>query len=235
MEVLQHKLQISDARRKLIKREVSFLASPLTNFLKRLGLVRGVALGDVVKSWDLLLTLNFIEQHLSKEKSILDIGCYASEAIVSLHKLGYVNLTGVDLNQDLKRMPFQETIRYEINNFMHTKFSDASFDAITSISVIEHGFDEVPLLTEMSRLLKPGGFFIASFDYWPEKIDTEGTKFFGMDWNIFSKEDITKFIKAAQEYGLFPFGDMRFLAKDQVIDCGGKQYTFGWLVLQKSV
>jgi ubiquinone/menaquinone biosynthesis C-methylase UbiE len=130
-------------------------------------------------------------------------------------------------------MPYQNFIRYEIANFTQTKFDNASFTAITSISVIEHGFNSQSLLKEMSRLLKSGGYFIASFDYWPEKIDTKGIKFFGMDWKIFCKPDIELFVKEAAFYNLFPIGDMIYSAKDKAVNCGGKQYTFAWLVLRK--
>ena len=200
--------------------------------MRKFRLVRGIVLGDMAKSWDVLSTVNFLERHLNKNDPILDIGSYASEVIVALHKLGFLNLTGADLNPDLQKMPYQDSIRYEITNFMHTKFESASFQAITSISVIEHGFDGQALLKEMSRLLKPGGYFIASFDYWPEKIDTTGVKFFGMDWLIFSKEDVAAFVKQAAEYGLVPFGEMRYDSKDKAIDCGGRQYTFAWIVLR---
>ena len=192
-------------------------------------------MGDMVKSWDVLSTLNFLEGHVKKNDPILDIGCYASEVIVALHQLGFSNLTGADLDPNLQKMPYQDSIRYEITNFMHTKFESASFQAITSISVIEHGFDGQALLKEMSRLLRPGGYFVASFDYWPEKIDTTGTKFFGMDWKIFSKDEVASFVSEAAAYGLVPVGEMRYNGKDKPIDCAGKQYTFGWLVLKKTI
>ena len=194
-----------------------------------------MAVGDMVKSRDVLSTLDFLESHVQKNEPILDIGCYASEAIVALHKLGYSNLIGADLNVNLRKMPHQDTIRYEIIDFTHTRFETASFQAITSISVIEHGFDGQALLKEMSRLLKPGGYFIASFDYWPEKIDTTGIKYFGMDWKIFSKDEIVDFINEAAGYGLFPAGEMMYSVKNKPIDFGGKQYTFVWLVLKKSI
>lgn len=235
MQVLQSKLQITKARKELVSRGASLVESPLLSFSRRLGLARGIAVGDKVKSWDVLCTLKFIEQHLSRDSAILDIGCYASEVLVALHVLGYSNLAGADLNPNLKNMPFQEHIRYETSDFMHTKFADASFDAITSISVIEHGFDGQSLLNEMARLLKPGGYFMASFDYWPEKIDTTGTKFFGMDWKIFSEQEVEGFINEAQKYGLFPAGEIKYKAKDRPINCGGKRYTFGWLVLRKTI
>lgn len=237
MEVLQNKTQISTARQELDKKGASHVDRPdsrLKARLRRLGLVRDVVMGDLIKSWDVLATINFLESHVKKSDPILDIGCYASEILASLHMLGYLDLTGADLNPNLNKMPYKDSIRYEVTNFMHTKFEDASFRAITSISVIEHDFDSQSLLKEMSRLLKPGGYFIASFDYWPEKIDTTGIQFFGMDWKIFSKEEVESFIKEAAPYGLFPAGEINYSSKEKPIDCVGKQYTFAWLVLKKA-
>jgi SAM-dependent methyltransferase len=234
MQVLQNKLQIQNARREMVTRHLSCMESSWSGLLRRLRLKRGLLLGDYVKSWDVLSTLNYLEKRLQKSDTVLDIGSYASEVIVSLHKLGFTNLTGSDLNPALKEMPYADAIRYEITNFMQTPFADASFKAITSISVIEHGFDGAALLKEISRLLKPGGYFVSSFDYWPEKLDTTGIKFFGMDWLIFSKQDVQDFIRLAFDYGLKPAGDLHFEGGETPIDCAGKKYTFGWLVLQKA-
>lgn len=234
MEVLQNKIQIKKARQILVERGVSLIESPMQSLLRKFGRIRGIQMGDKIKSWDVLATLNFLENHVKKNEPILDIGCYASEILIALHKLGYSNLTGADLNPDLLKMPYQGDIHYELSNFMHTKFEDASFQAITSISVIEHGFDGQSLLKEMSRLLKHGGYFIASFDYWFEKIDTTDRKFFGMDWQIFSKDEILSFVTEAENYGLYPVGEMMYECMDKPVHCAGKQYTFGWLVLTKS-
>ncbi|MDO8961601.1 MAG: class I SAM-dependent methyltransferase [Methylophilus sp.] len=233
MKVLKNNSQIENARRELIQRGASCLESPFQTLLRRFRLHSGVKLGDKIKSWDVLETLKFLDQNIQKHDPVLDIGCYASEIIVALHKQGYTNLTGADLNPELNLMPGQGSIRYETTNFMHTPFPDASFKAITSISVIEHGFDAHALLKEMSRLLKSGGYFIASFDYWPEKIDTTGIKFFDMDWLIFSKDDVANFIQLANNYGFKAVGDFNANGEDTPIECGGKKYTFGWLVLEK--
>ncbi|WP_162845895.1 class I SAM-dependent methyltransferase [Herminiimonas fonticola] len=235
MEVLQNKSQIDESRAALVKKGASAIESPFRSFLRRYRLAGGIVLGDHVKSWDVLASLNFIEKHVQKNESILDIGCYASEIVVALHKSGYKNLTGADLNPDLTQMPYNDSIRYEITNFMQTPFVEGSFKAITSISVIEHGFDGDALLKETSRLLQSGGYFIASFDYWPEKIDTSEIKFFGMDWKIFSKKDVADFIQQAADYGMTPVGELHYEAQETPIECGGKKYTFGWLVLQKTV
>lgn len=234
LTVLASKLEIAKSRNELIDMGASALDSPVVSLGRRLRLIDGVKIGDFVKSWDVLLTIKFLNGNVTKSDPILDIGCYASEITSALHKIGYTNLSGADLNPNLINMPYQGQIKYEVTDFMHTRFADAAFTAITSISVIEHGFDPHPLLKEVSRLLLPGGYFIASFDYWPEKIDTTGTKFFDMDWKIFSKQEVSEFIELAATYGLHPVGDLRFDGRERPIECSGQKYTFGWLALRKT-
>jgi SAM-dependent methyltransferase len=202
--------------------------------LNTIGFFGEVTLGDIVKSWDVLKAASFLRDHLSPEIPVLDVGAYASEILPVLHRMKHSNLTGVDLNPRIKEMPFADHIRYEVSDFMATPFPDGSFGAITAISVIEHGFQSARLLREISRLLRPGGYFIASFDYWPEKVDTTGIDLFGMDWRIFSKEEVLALLEKAREYGLSPCGEIDLDAKEKVIHSGGKEYTFAWLALQKT-
>ena len=233
LEVLQTESQIAEARHNIEQKNVSFIDSKFTRALRHAGLVRGVSVGDYVKSWDVLRTLDFVQAHVRIDEPVADIGCYASEVLVALHRLGYRKLTGFDLNPALAKMPHSDCINYVVSDFKKTPHPDGSFKAITSISVIEHGFDGDALLREMSRLLLPGGFFLASFDYWPEKIDTSSTKFFDMDWLIFSQEDVKRLLDVAASHGLRPVGSLDFGAKDTPIHCAGKDYTFGLLVLRK--
>ena len=233
MKVLQNMQQVAKAREELNAKGLPAPDVGLRLSLRRLGVLRSIGVGEMEKSWDVLETLDFIDRHLSREDPIVDIGAFASEVIVSLHRLGYRNLAGVDLSKRLGEMPYADSIRFETCDFMQTPFEDGSFAAVTAISVIEHGFDPERLLREVSRVLRPGGYFIASFDYWPEKIDTTGTTFFGMDWLIFSEQDVRDFIAAAARHGLYPSEAGEFGAGDRVIHCGGKDYTFAWLALQK--
>jgi SAM-dependent methyltransferase len=193
-----------------------------------------VTVGDAIKSWDVLRTGNFIRDRLPRETPVLDVGAYASEILSVLFSMKYSNLTGVDLNPRIKEMPFADHIRYEVADFMATPFPDGSFGAITAISVIEHGFRSERLLREISRLLRPGGYFIASFDYWPEKMDTTGIDIFDMDWKIFSKAEVIAFFEEASVYGLSSCGDIDLEAGEKVIHWGGKDYTFAWLALRKT-
>ncbi len=237
VQVLQSKSGIDLARQELRRLGLSHTSLPVVQLLRRigrkLGLPTGVNVGDTIKSWDVLTTTRFIQQNVSPDTPILDIGAYASEILCALHRLHYSVLTGVDLNPALTQMPYAEAIRYEVSDFMHTPFPDGAFGAITAISVIEHGFQSQPLLKEMARLLKLGGYFIASFDYWPEKVDTTGIDIFGMDWRIFSKAEVLGFLEEARGHSLLPYSPVCLDAHTSIMKYAGRNYTFAWMALQK--
>jgi SAM-dependent methyltransferase len=202
--------------------------------LQNLGILRGVPVGDTVKSWDVLLTAQFLREHLHGNDPILDIGAYASEILPALHRLGYSSLTGVDLTPGIRSMPCASKINYQVSDYMDTPFPNGSFDAITAISVIEHGFQSQRLLQEITRLLRPGGYFLASFDYWPAKVDTTGSDLFGMNWTIFSKEEVLRFLSDAAGVGMVPVGPVDLETEEPAIRWGGKDYTFAWMALRKN-
>lgn len=233
LEILMNMDEVIKAREILINRRINMLSNSLKRFLCRWNMVNDIAVGELVKSWDVLKTVEFIEKHLSLGAPVLDIGAFASEILLILKKLGYSNLTGIDLNPMIVEMPDNESIRYDVGNFLETPYQDYTFAAITAISVIEHGFDSERLLTEIGRLLKPGGYFIASFDYWPTKIECTELRPFDMSWAILSKAELVQFIEDARAHGLKPVGTLNFAAKEKPIAWHGKDYTFGWLALQK--
>jgi SAM-dependent methyltransferase len=233
MEVLQSKAQINASRKGMEQQGRSVLEGKLAKLMRRIGHATGLPVGDMVKSWDVARTLDFIDTHLPRNACILDLGSYCSEVPVSLAKMGFTGVHGVDLNPNVKSMPHADLVRYSVSDFMRTPFQQASFDAVTAISVIEHGYDPERLFAELGRLLRPGGYFIASFDYWPEKIDTGNTRFFDMTWLIFSEQDVNAMLEVAKRHGLCPAGDLHPQSAERVIHCMGYDYTFGWLVLRK--
>lgn len=237
IQVLHSRTEIDLARRELRRQGLSQTSSQpmrwLRRIAKKLGFPVGVNVGDTIKSWDVWSTAQFVQKNVPPDTPILDIGAYASEILCVLHRLHYAALTGVDLNPALKQMPYGEAICYEVADFLHTPFPDEAFGAITAISVIEHGFQSEPLLREVTRLLRPGGYFIASFDYWPEKVDTTGIDIFGMDWRIFSRAEVLAFLDEAQAHALRPCGAVNLAAGTPTMLWSGKRYTFAWLALQK--
>lgn len=234
LEILKSKMDNTISRREMHLLGIDFTAPTLIRLARKYGFLKSVNVGDPSKSWDVLKTVTFIRNKLSSNAPILDIGAYASEIICSLHRLGYVNLTGIDLNPNIIKMPYADKVRYVTGDFLHMPFEDSLFEAVTAISVIEHGFQGEQLLNELNRVITPGGYFIASVDYWPDKIDTEGIRAFGMKWQIFSKNEIIQFIDLAGRYGFSPVGELDFTSSEPTIHWNGEKYTFAWLAIQKN-
>lgn len=234
LEVLQSETQYHEARRALRAAGRSALAPPALRALRRWHLLPGLAIGELNKSWDVKRTLDLIEQRIAHSAPVLDLGAYCSELPVALAHAGYTAVHGIDLNPAVTSMPLAGDVHYTVGDFTRTPYADESFDAITAISVIEHGYQPRRLLPEIARLLRPGGLFIASFDYWPEKIDTGSTTFFGLSWLIFSEQDFHELLDEGQRHGLWPLGDLHPQAHERPVHCAGFDYTFAWAVLQKN-
>jgi SAM-dependent methyltransferase len=232
--VLQQKGQVDAARAVLRRRGLSCLSGPFPfrYILRKLGAPIPAAVGYSIKSWDVLETTHFIEEHLPRTARILDLGANTSEILPILHRLGYTDLVGIDVAPEVAKMPYPDKIRYVEGDFMCSGFADASFDTLTAISAIEHGYDGEALFSECARLLRPGGFLILSFDYWPDKIDTTGTLMYGMTWRIFSREDAVELIDMARKYAFDP-GEVDLDASERVVQWGRWKYTFAWIALRK--
>ncbi len=233
LETLRSQAQNDDARRELERRGLSMLTTGLAGVLgRRLGIER-LLVGDPVKSWDVLRTAQFIEAYVPKHQTVVDFGAFRSEITGVLHRLGYSDLRAVDLNPRLLRGPYSGAIRYTVADFLATKYPDGSCAAITSISAVEHGHSLDRLLAEVARLLRPGGYFLASTDYWPDKIDTGGIRIFDLDWTIFSASEMEALFAAAAARGLHLVGAVDYGGAAPIISFAGKRYTFAWFALQK--
>jgi SAM-dependent methyltransferase len=234
LQALQTYSENLAAREEMRRRGISYWPVTIRRSLRDwLLLRRAIPVGELNKSWDVLKTVQTLEDHLDRDAPILDLGAYASEVLCSLHLAGFRNLTGIDLNPGIHSMPYSPPVRYITGDMMRTPLADESISAITAISAIEHGFSLQALFQEVSRLLKPGGLFVASTDYWPEKIDTSGIQMYEMNWTIFSKAELEEVFRTAAAYGLLPLGDCDYEVNEPAIECAGKRYTFAWFALQK--
>lgn len=233
LKVLQSMQEVERARALLEQRSLSFLIPPRAPGLLDRFRAPHIAVGDTLKSWDVSLIAQTIDAHVSKDDHVLDMGAFGSEILLVLQAMGFRKLTGVDLNPLVRQMPMADRINYTVCDFNRTPFPSGSMGAITSVSAIEHGNSTGPLLQEVSRLLKVGGIFAGSTDYWPEKIATDGIEMFGLSWTIYSRQEMQDFFKAAADVGLEPLGECEFNASGRPVHCADRDYTFAAFFLRK--
>lgn len=233
IEVLTNAEDNSRARMEMRRRGLDFLTPRMARLLRRVHLISGVNVGLRQKSWDVLKAVQFVEAHVDKTTPVLDLGASTSEVLVSLRKAGFSDLTGIDLDPELKRMPYGESIKYVTGDFTQQAFPPEAFGAITAISVIEHGYCGPKLFGAVSRILKPGGYFVGSTDYWPDKIDTSGVLVYGLDWRIFSKRELLELVGEARKHGLVPVGQANLGTPEATVHWLKRNYTFAWFAFQK--
>lgn len=228
-EILQNHRQNFAARRRLRADGTSFAKGPWIRYPIARKFAPPLVIGDSRKSWDLLWMLDKIGL-TNTNKVVLDVGAFRSEILAILTTKGFGSAFGVDL-----AFPAHSPMGAKLlaADMMRTPFKANAFDYVTAVSVIEHGFDRRELLSEIARILRPGGSFLASFDYWPEKIDTSDTPLFGLPWNIFSRQEVEEFFLDARTHGLLAAGPISLDAAKRPILFENRRYTFGVLELVK--
>jgi SAM-dependent methyltransferase len=90
---------------------------------------------------------------------LLDVGCGAGNMIHHLRRYGHVK--GIEIDPRPVKMARQRG--YDVDQFDATQpmpFANDSFDAVTALDVIEHTHDDLAVLTDSYRVLKPGGQMI---------------------------------------------------------------------------
>lgn len=191
---------------------------------------------DPAKNWDNLAALDLILQCTGKDARIFDAGGEIYSMILPwLFLYGYKNLSAGNL-------VFQTTVKkgpivYHFSDITQTGFAPASFDAITCLSVIEHGVNIPSYFSEMSRILKPGGLLITSADYFETQVDTKGLFAYGVPVHIFIKKEILEALNIAEENGfeLLNQIDLRADQKPVYVKEWNISYTFIIFSLRKII
>ena len=152
------------------------------------------------KNWDHLAAVQAIAGSCPRSAVVLDAGAeFYSNVLPALFVYGYEHLYGMNLSftAPARRGP----IRYLPGDITRTVFPDFFFDAITCMSVIEHGVPLRPYFQEMFRLLKPGGILITSTDYYSDPIVTKNQVAHGSPVKIFSRQEAEEMLSMAQKCG----------------------------------
>jgi ubiquinone/menaquinone biosynthesis C-methylase UbiE len=95
---------------------------------------------------------------LHQEATILDIGTSTGTNLRMLRSLGFGNVQGLDASDEAIRFCVQkgfDTVRK--GDLCDMPFASNVFDFVLATDVIEHVDDDEQAMTEIARILKPGG------------------------------------------------------------------------------
>lgn len=94
---------------------------------------------------------------------VVDIGCGYGRILNALSAAG-ANVVGVDQSAEMAALASKQghrVVRSRLGDPL--PFDDNSFDAVTSIRVLKYLSDWVPALSEMARVVRPGGRVVIEF------------------------------------------------------------------------
>jgi SAM-dependent methyltransferase len=186
------------------------------------------------KNWDHLAAVSTIVQNTDRSARILDAGAEIySNVLPALFLYGYRELYGINL--DFTDATRRGPIQYIPGDLTRTPFATAFFDAITCLSVIEHGVHLRNYFEEMYRLLKPNGLLITSTDYYPTRIDTRGQSAHGTPIRVFTKAEIEDALRLARSVGFEQTGGVDLECEEKPIrwEQFGLDYSFVLFTLRK--
>ncbi len=122
---------------------------------------------SLVSAHQYTLLYQTLRKYIPTGKTVLDWGCGNGHFSYFLLKSGYQTV-GFSFDDFYFRRYFDsQNYEFELGNYAHPQLISATtgkFDAVVSVGVLEHvretSGSEIDSLQEISRILKPGGYFI---------------------------------------------------------------------------
>jgi SAM-dependent methyltransferase len=199
---------------------------------RRLGLPRHPGRA---KNWDALGALSVVLDSVPATGPVLDAGAARYSPLLPwLWLYGYTRLIGTNL--EFTRPTRHGPVRFEYADVTGTDYPDASFDAVTCLSVLEHGVPVEAFLKESARLLRGGGVLVLSTDYDRHPQDTAGAYAYGAPVHIFGPDEIEELVELAAGVGLRLRGPLRLDNAERPVHWRrlGLDFTFLRLTFDRS-
>lgn len=154
-----------------------------------------------------------LTEKLSPGAYILDIGSGRGFLGKHLAEMGF-KVIGVDFesdivkkaNENIKDWDLAGKLKFVAGDALSIPFPDASFDAITDFGLFETLYKEdwPAYITEVGRVLKPGGFYLnvslshetqQFFEFSPKKGIEKDFEKYGIHYHFFGKDEMQNIFK----------------------------------------
>jgi len=196
---------------------------------------------DPQKNWDTLKCVFYILRECNSDLPVLDAGgSLDSSVLITLAKYGYNELYACDIIDMTRYSKIKNSkVKFSIQNVESTNYKNDFFQAIVSLSVIEHGVNIEILFREMNRILKKNGLLLITTDYWNEYINCDGIFPYGPDkpkMKIFQKEEIVSICDFAAKSGFSLCSPLKTETYEKAVrwEAVDRDYTFIFLAFRKN-
>jgi len=197
--------------------------------------------GDAQKDWDSLKTLYYLLTATDPSATVLDAGGgLHSPVLNALSALGYSNLYACDVvDVNFASEKFSAQINFSIQNIERTDYPDQFFQAVTCLSVIEHGVNHRKFFAEMSRITKKDGLLLITADYWPDRVDCTGIFPYGPsnpEMKVYHASDVEELVQIGKEYGFELCSPLMLNADEKAVRWNDvdREYTFIFIAMVKN-
>ncbi|HEV7147323.1 MAG TPA: class I SAM-dependent methyltransferase [Pedococcus sp.] len=169
---------------------------------------------DLPKNWDALgavAAVLTLADDGSRQARVMDAGSARYSPVLPwlrLYGLGSTPGSLLGINLEFGAEVRRDGVVFRHGDVTATELPDGSLDAVTCMSVIEHGVPIEPFLRESARILRPGGILCVSTDYDQDPPDTTGRAAYGTAVHIFGPQEIRDLLVTAQSCGLELVGDL---------------------------
>jgi hypothetical protein len=160
------------------------------------------------KNWDALRGVGVVLAAVPPTGSVLDAGAARYSPVLPWLRLyGYTRLVGNNL--EFTKPTRHGPVTFEYGDITATDYPDGTFDAVTCLSVIEHGVPIEAFLKESARILRSGGVLVVSTDYDKQPLHTTGVQAYGVPVHIFTPDEVRELVQLAAGHGLRLRGELR--------------------------
>lgn len=170
---------------------------------------------DRVKNWDALGAVGAVLSLAGREgafpERVMDAGSARYSPILPwlrLYGLGDRPAGLIGINLEFADPVRRDGVLFRHGDITATGLPDGHLDAITCMSVIEHGVPLQPFLAEAARVLRPGGVLVVSTDYDASPPDTTGRTAYGVPVHIFGPKEIRSLVGDGAAVGLDLVGEL---------------------------